>query len=79
MSPSVDDFNSCYCHGYKSGVIACHNGKIFCYSSEQFLNSKLYELNIGDYLSDGLSEYEAQIRTLADLKHNHKINFEEVI
>lgn len=78
MPPSIDDFNACYNNGYKCGFIACHNGKVFGYSSEQFINPKLYELSVGDYFDSGLSEFEAQMRTLNDLKRNHKIDFWEV-
>lgn len=78
MPPSIDDFNACYNNGYKYGFIACHNGKVFGYSSEQFINPKLYELSVGDYIDSGLSEFEAQMRTINDLKRNHKIDFWEV-
>lgn len=78
MPPSVEDFNACYSHGYKCGYIACHNGKVFGYSSEQRLNPKLYELYIGKFEKNGLSEYDAQMTALTELKHNYKINFWEV-
>lgn len=78
MPPSVDDFNACYNNGYKCGFVVCHNGKIYGYSSEQFINPKLYELSIGDYIDSGLSEFEAQMHTLIDLKRNYKIDFWEV-
>ena len=29
MPPSVDDFNSCFKHGYCLGFVACHNGRVF--------------------------------------------------
>ncbi len=78
MPPSVEDFNACFRHGYKCGFVVCHNGKVFGYTSEQLLSAKLCELSIGDYIDSGLSEFEAQMRTLADLKRNHKIDFWEV-
>ena len=78
MPPSIEDFNSCCLNNYIVGYIACHNGKVFGYSSEQIISSKLYELSISEYLDKGLSEFEAQIRTIEDLKRNHKINFWEV-
>lgn len=78
MPPSVDDFNACFNNGYKCGFVACHNGKIFGYSSKQLLSSKLYELIVGDYIDCGLPEYEAQLHALTDLGRNHKIEFWEV-
>lgn len=78
MPPSIEDFNACYNHGYKCGYIACHNGKVFGYSSGQSINTKLYELCVGDYLESGFTEFEAQWKALEDLKRNHKIDFWEV-
>lgn len=78
MPPSVEDLNSCYNNGYKCGFVACHNGKVFGYSSGQYINPKLYELSVGDYIDGGLSEFEAQMRTLIDLKRNHDIDIWEV-
>lgn len=78
MPPSIEDFNSCCSNSYKVGFVACHNGKVFGYSSEQKISPKLYELRIGEYLQRGLSEFDAQMKTLEDLKLNHKIDFWEV-
>ena len=78
MPPSVADFNSCYRNGYKCGYIVCHNGKIYAYTSQQMINEKLYNLYIGEYIDDGLSEFEAQLKTIEKLKKNHSIDFWEV-
>lgn len=78
MPPSADDFNSFYNHGYISAFVICHNGTVFGYYSGQKLNIKLYEMVIGDYLNEGLSEYESQIHALEDLKRSYDIDFWEV-
>ncbi len=78
MPPSIEDFNACFRHGYKCGFIACHNGKIYGYSSEQLISAKLYELCVGDFLDNGLPEFEAQTKALEELRRNHKIDFWEV-
>ncbi len=78
MPPSIEDFNACFQHGYRCGFVVCHNGTVFAYTSKQLLSVKLYELSIADHIDTGLSEFEAQIRALADLKRNHKIDFWEV-
>lgn len=78
MPPSIEDFNACFRHGYKCGFIACHNGKVYGYSSEQLISAKLYELCVGDFLDNGLPEFEAQTKALEELKRNHKIDFWEV-
>lgn len=79
MPPSIEDLNSCFQHGYKCGFIACHNGKIFRYSSTEYVNKKLYDLYLGEYLDRGLTEFDAQIRTLNKIKENHAVDFEEVV
>ncbi len=55
MPPSIEDFNACCRYGYTFGIIACHNGKVFKYTSDQFVSSKLYELSVVDYIELGLS------------------------
>ena len=79
MPPSVDDFNSCFKNGYDIGFIACHNGKVFKYSSQQEISKMLYNMYIKDFLSDGYEEFEAQIKSIEKLKESHAIEFEEVV
>lgn len=79
MPPSIQDFNSCFTHGYHSGYVACHNGKLFKYSSCEYVSAALYELYIQKFLGDGLSEYESQISALGKIKENYDIDFEEVV
>lgn len=78
MPPSAADFNSCYRNGYKRGYVACHDGRVFAYTSEQEICEELYSLYISSYISEGMSEYDAQIKTLEKLKENHLIDFWEV-
>ncbi len=78
MPPSIDDFNSCFNNGYEMGVIACHDGRVFKYSSRQFVSKSLYNLYIGEYLDEGFNEFDAQLKTLEKLKQNHMIDFKEV-
>ena len=79
MPPSIDDFNSCFSHGYMEGFVACHDGKIFRYSAGERVSSSLYELYIQNFLDDGMSEYDAQIKALEKIKVNYDISFEEVL
>ncbi|MGN0609677.1 MAG: hypothetical protein ACI4J6_10755 [Oscillospiraceae bacterium] len=79
MPPSVADFNSCFRNKYKIGYVACHNGKIFAYTSNQEISESLFELYILEYSSEGLSEYDAQLKALNKIKENHAIDFWEVL
>ena len=78
MPPSVSDFNSAYRNGYKFGVVACHNGKVFVYKSEQEISERLYNLYIAENIDNGLDEYTSQYLALNKIKENHNIDFWEV-
>ncbi len=78
MPPSIEDFNSCFRNGYIKGVIACHDGKVFVYSSAEMISGQLYEMYIKMGKLDGLSEFDAQVNALKKLMKNYKIDFWEV-
>lgn len=78
MPPSIDDFNSCYKNKYDFGIVVCHNGRVFKYSSQQLVSKSLYNLYIGEYVDNGHTEFDAQIKSLEKLRENHMIHFEEV-
>lgn len=78
MPPSIEDFNSCCINGYRMGYIACHNGRVFEYSSKQIISEALYNMYIGEYLINGLSEFDAQVKTLEELKKSYLVHFKEV-
>lgn len=78
MPPSIDDFNSCYNNNYGIGIVACHNGRVFRYSSKQIVSKSLYNLYVGEFLDEGYDEYDAQLKSLEKLKENHLIEFKEV-
>lgn len=78
MPPSADDFNSCFINGYKNCFIACHNGKVYGYYSNELVNLKLYSLYIQKYINDGFDEYEAQLKAIDRLSRSYEIKFWEV-
>lgn len=78
MPPSVSDLNSCFDNGYKMGFIACHNGKLFAYSSNVRINEKIFDLYINSFMSQGYDEFNAQINALERAKNNFDIDFWEV-
>lgn len=78
MPPSAADFNSCFFNGYRCGCIACHDGKVFVYTSSEEINERLYYMYLKAFLNDGAAEYDAQINALNKLKNNYKIDFWEV-
>lgn len=78
MPPSVSDLNSCFFNNYKTGFVACHNGKVFGYNSNEAINERLYSMYIQKFLNDGYNDFDAQMNTLLHLSQNYKINIWEV-
>lgn len=78
MPPSIEDFNSCFNNGYKECFVACHNGTVYGYSANEEVSSKLYGLYIQNYINKGMSEFEAQLKTIYKLSRSYNIKFWEV-
>lgn len=78
MPPSVNDFNSCCSNNYKMGFVACHNGKVYGYTSKQMISPKLYDMYIADFIDNGADEFTAQLKAINKLSENHAIEFWEV-
>lgn len=78
MPPSIEDFNSCANNGYAKCFVACHNGVLYGYHSNEMINPKLYNLYIQKYMNGGFSEMEAQVKTIKKLSQPFDINFWEV-
>ena len=79
MPPSATDFNCFFEQGYSKAFVACHDGTLYSYTSEQEVSIELYNLYVSKFASNGYSEKEAQLKALAKLKENHKIDFWEVV
>lgn len=78
MPSSIEDFNSCANNGYAKCFVACHNGVLYGYHSNEMINPKLYNLYIQKYMNGGFSEMEAQVKTIKKLSQSFDINFWEV-
>ena len=79
MPPSATDFNCFFEQGYSKAFVACHDGTLYSYTSEQEVSIELYNLYVSKFASNGYYEKEAQLKALAKLKENHKIDFWEVV
>jgi len=78
MPPSASDLNSCFSNKYKFGVVACHNGKIFGYTSNEHVSESLYTAYVQRFIKDGNDEYYSQIKALERLSQSFDIKFWEV-
>ena len=76
--PSISDFNSAFIHKYKKGLVACHNGKIYVYTSNCEVPTRLYDAYVAFFFKEGYNEVEAQMNALLKLKSNYDIDFWEV-
>ena len=78
MPPSISDFNSACEHNYSFGLVICHDGTVYAYSSRQFVPGKLHEIYVDDFIQMGYTEKEAQLKALNEIKRNYDIDFWEV-
>lgn len=76
--PSIEDFNSNYENEYAIGIVCCHDGKVYMYSSNQYVNVTYYRLLIEKFLREGYNDMEAQCMALEKLKENFDITWKEL-
>ena len=76
--PSAEDFNSNYLNGYNVGIICCHNGQIYMYSSNEYINEMYYKMKVEEFLKEGYNDRESQLKALHILMQNYDIKFKEV-
>ena len=79
MPPSVSDLNSCFKNHYKMGFVACHDGRLFAYSSNEEVNERIYSAYIERFLKDGFDEFNAQLKALERLSLNFDVSVWEVL
>ncbi|MCI8978978.1 MAG: hypothetical protein HFI99_18720, partial [Lachnospiraceae bacterium] len=51
--PSINDLNSNFINHYGLGIVACHDGKIFKYASNQEIREDYYKMVVEKYLKKG--------------------------
>ena len=86
MPPSIPDFNSFYEHSYDKGIVVCHDGKVFTYTSRQIVRESLFDLMIAEYYDEHYNEsvntkqfeFEAQLHVLNEIARSYDIDFKEV-
>ena len=78
MPPSASDLNSNFFNNYKMGFVACHNGVVFGYTSNEEISETLYTMYINKFLNDGFDDFTAQMKALQVLSQNYKIKIWEV-
>jgi len=78
MPPSASDLNSNFTNGYTKGFVACHNGKVFGYTSNELFSEKLNGMYIQRFINQGYDEFEAQIKAMEKLSETFDIKVWEV-
>lgn len=78
LPPSISDLNSNFYNHYDIGIVVCHDGKIFVYSSKQVINEEYYKLTVEEYLKNGYNECEAQISALEEIETKFDVFVREV-
>lgn len=77
--PSIEDLNSNFKHNYSLGIICCHNGKLFTYSSSQHISKLYYQIHMENYFKKGYNEYDSQLLALNKLQKNFNFYVKEVV
>lgn len=78
MPPSASDLNSNFFNNYKLGFVACHNGRVFGYTSDEAISEELYTMYIQKNINEGCDDFTAQMNALNRLSENYKIKIWEV-
>jgi proteasome lid subunit RPN8/RPN11 len=78
MPPSGSDLNSNFTNGYTKGFVACHNGKVFGYTSNEPFSEELNTMYIQRFINGGFEEFEAQLKALEKLSETFDVNVWEV-
>ena len=79
LPPSGGDFESQFIHGYKGGVIACHNGDVYYYEiGKKRFSGKLYDLTVDKYMKQGYSDLEAYTKTLEQFADDYGIKWRRI-
>lgn len=74
--PSGSDLQSCGDRYYRKGIIGCHNGDVYIYQTgKKPFTSKLFDLTVAKYISNGYNEIEAYEAALKQFEKNYGIRW----
>lgn len=77
--PSISDFNSNWANHYGIGIVCCHDGTLYVYSSDERIDPRLCDVSMEKYRKHGFSEKESLYKTFVNLQKNYKIMIKEVV
>lgn len=78
MPPSVDDLNSSFEKGYQLGVVLCHNGQVYIYRSNEFVEPDYFMMVVAQFKKQGYNEAEAQLAAIEEVGRHFEIFVQEV-
>lgn len=78
MPPSLADINSAVEHKYEKGLVICHNGKIFLYSTNINISYYFYKTRVEKYKRLGYDEFNYRWHTLKEYEKQGNIMIKEV-
>lgn len=77
--PSAEDFNCFLKFNYAYGIVICHDGTIYLYTTKREISKELWESYVQDELNeDGSNQKEAQLSALHKFEANGDIEVWEV-
>ena len=78
LPPSIADFNSNFARHYSFGVVTGHNGRVYFYGSNQYIDDNYFELKVALYKMKGYNEYEARTKAIEFCCEHFDIFYKEV-
>ena len=79
LPPSGGDFGSAIERNYKAGVITCHNGDVYVYTTGNGkMRGEMYDLTVEKYKKMGYSEVEAYNEALRQLHKEYGITWRKI-
>ena len=76
--PSLDDINCNAMYHYSLGVVVCHNGSIYIYSSEEQISREYYGRKLEEFYRELYDMDAACLAVLQKLSDDNHILFKEV-
>lgn len=77
--PSIADLNWNYLNNYVSGVIICHDGTIYQYSSSVKLEELYYDLKVANLKNNGYNEVDIHRTVIGSFNNEVDIQIREVV
>jgi hypothetical protein len=78
MPPSIGDYDSAYRNDYSLGVVVCHDGTVYVYTTKKLPDCDIYESLLRYNSALHFSESTAQLNALTEMARRNILTIREV-